>query len=66
MSAYSLLDALSFEIRHEIKLLEHFGNIKDHPMYLFIYFLNKHIYTLAVICIKFKNLLIYSVPIVKL
>jgi hypothetical protein len=35
----ALLEALSFgisfiEIRQEIKLLEHFGNIKDHPVYL--------------------------------
>jgi hypothetical protein len=35
MSAYSLLDAISFdisfiEIRQEIKLLQHFGIIKDH------------------------------------
>jgi hypothetical protein len=39
MSVYSLLDAFSFdisaiEIRQEIKLLEYFGNIKDHPVYI--------------------------------
>jgi hypothetical protein len=42
MSAYSLLDALSFdisfiEIRQEIKLLEHFGIIKDH-LYIYHFF----------------------------
>jgi sulfur relay (sulfurtransferase) DsrC/TusE family protein len=42
MSAYSLLDALSFgisfvEIRQEIKLLEHFKMIKDH-LYIYHFF----------------------------
>jgi hypothetical protein len=34
MSAYSLLDALSFDISFiEIRQkIEHFGNIKDHPV----------------------------------
>jgi hypothetical protein len=42
MSAYSLLDALSFdisfiEIRQEIKLLEHFGIIEDHRVFIYFY-----------------------------
>jgi hypothetical protein len=42
MSAYSLLNVLPFddisfiEIRQEIKLLEHFGIIKDHPVWMFL------------------------------
>jgi hypothetical protein len=44
MSVYSLLGALSFdisfiEIRQEIKLLEHFGIFKDHPVKYLLGFL---------------------------